>query len=82
MKKDIHPQYFKKATITCACGSAMTVGSTQESTKVDICSQCHPLYTGKEKLIDKAGRVDKFRAKVAKAASGVAKPTKTRKKAS
>jgi len=77
MKKDIHPKYFDKAKITCACGNVIEVGSTTESIKVDICSQCHPFYTGKQKLIDKAGRVEKFQAKVAKAAS--VKPKKNTK---
>lgn len=67
MKKDIHPPYFEKAKITCACGNVIEVGSTLEASKVDICSACHPFYTGREKLIDKAGRVEKFQAKVAKA---------------
>lgn len=67
MKKDIHPAYFPKAKITCACGNVVEVGSTEESMKVDICAKCHPFYTGKEKLIDKAGRVEKFQAKVKKA---------------
>ncbi|MDD5605907.1 MAG: 50S ribosomal protein L31 [Patescibacteria group bacterium] len=67
MKKDIHPQYFEKAKITCACGNVIEVGSTLESSKVDICSACHPFYTGREKMLDKAGRVEKFKAKVEKA---------------
>lgn len=77
MKKDIHPEYFKKAKITCACGNEIEVGSTTETIKVDICSECHPFYTGKQKLIDKAGRVEKFQAKMAKAES--VKPKKTKK---
>ena len=61
MKKDIHPQYFPEAKATCACGNTFTVGSTKPELNVEICSACHPFYTGKEKLIDTAGRVDRFR---------------------
>jgi len=64
MKKDIHPKYYNNAKITCACGATFSVGSTEPEIHVEICSQCHPFYTGKEKLIDTAGRVDKFRARV------------------
>lgn len=66
MKKDIHPQYFPKAKVTCACGNAFTVGATKETLEVEVCSSCHPFYTGKEKLMDKVGRVQKFRARLAK----------------
>lgn len=64
MKKDIHPKYYSDAKITCACGAEFKVGSTMEKIHVEICSQCHPFYTGKEKLLDTAGRVDKFRARM------------------
>jgi len=64
MKKDTHPQYFENAKVTCACGASFTVGSTQENIHVEICSKCHPFFTGKEKLMDTAGRVDKFKAKI------------------
>jgi large subunit ribosomal protein L31 len=66
MKKDIHPKYFPRATVRCACGNVMTVGSTKESSEVEICSKCHPFYTGKEKITDVAGRVEKFRKRLAK----------------
>ncbi len=76
MKKDIHPKYWEKAKIQCACGNFIEAGSATENIKVEICSACHPLFTGKQKLIDKAGRVEKFKARLAKA-----KPkTKTTKK--
>ncbi len=68
MKKDIHPKYFPKAKIACACGNVLEVGSTTETMRVDICAKCHPFYTGKQKLIDKAGRVEKFKERIAKAA--------------
>lgn len=61
MKKDIHPSYFADAKIICACGNVMTTGSTVKEIQVEICSACHPFYTGKEKLVDTAGRVDRFK---------------------
>lgn len=61
MKKDIHPQYYPNAVITCACGNTFHVGATQPKYDVEICSHCHPFYTGKEKVIDTAGRVERFR---------------------
>ncbi|MDP2820961.1 MAG: 50S ribosomal protein L31 [bacterium] len=65
MKKDIHPKYFPKSTIRCACGAVFIVGSTKELMETEICSQCHPFYTGKEKIIDKMGKVEKFKKKLA-----------------
>jgi len=67
MKKDIHPQYFPQAVIKCACGNKIIAGSTKEKMEVEICSNCHPFFTGKKKLIDTAGRVEKFKARRAKA---------------
>ncbi|HOX40705.1 MAG TPA: 50S ribosomal protein L31 [bacterium] len=64
MKTDIHPIYHSNTTITCACGATYSVGSTQENIHVEICSNCHPFYTGKQKLVDTAGRVDKYRARM------------------
>jgi len=66
MKKDIHPKYFEKAKVKCACGNTFTVGSTQEFTEVEICSACHPFYTGKEKIVDTLGRVEKFKKRLEK----------------
>lgn len=60
MKKDIHPKYFPQAKVSCACGQTFTVGSTMPEIQVEICSACHPFYTGKQKLLDTAKRVDKF----------------------
>ncbi|MDQ7815201.1 MAG: 50S ribosomal protein L31 [Patescibacteria group bacterium] len=60
MKAAIHPKYFPKAKIVCACGNEMIVGSTIEEIHVELCSKCHPFYTGKQKLIDTARRVEKF----------------------
>lgn len=65
MKKDIHGEYFDDAVITCACGAKYTVGSTQKEINVEICSACHPFYTGQDKVLDTAGRVDRFKKKVA-----------------
>ncbi len=62
MKNGIHPEY-KDATITCACGAVVTTRSTAGDYSVDICSSCHPFYTGKQKLVDSAGRVERFRRK-------------------
>lgn len=67
MKKDIHPKYYDKAKVTCSCGNAFEVGSTEKEIKVEVCSNCHPFYTGTAKFIDTAGRVDKFKARVQKA---------------
>ena len=61
MKKDVHPTYYK-TLVTCACGNSFETGSTEETLKVEICSQCHPFFTGKQNLIDTAGRVDRFKS--------------------
>lgn len=66
MKKDIHPKYYPQAKVICACGNTFTVGSTAEVINVEICSACHPFYTGKQKLMDTARRVDKFQKRSAK----------------
>jgi len=68
VKTDIHPQYYKDAKVTCSCGNSFTVGSTQKEIHVEICSACHPFFTGNEKIIDTAGRVEKFKARRAAAA--------------
>ena len=65
MKSDIHPKY-KQTKITCACGNVVEVGSTKTDIRVEICSQCHPFFTGKQKLIDTAGRIERFRKKYEK----------------
>jgi large subunit ribosomal protein L31 len=62
MRKGIHPDY-KQTTATCACGQTFEVGSTRENIKVEICSACHPFFTGKQKLVDTAGRIDRFKKK-------------------
>ncbi|MBQ8966435.1 50S ribosomal protein L31 [Ruminococcus sp.] len=60
MRKDIHPKYVE-TTITCACGNVINTRSTKENIKVEICSKCHPFFTGKQKLVDSGGRVDRFK---------------------
>lgn len=65
MKADIHPKYAE-TTIKCACGNTFNVGSTKKEISVEICSQCHPFFTGKQKLVDTAGRIERFRKKYAK----------------
>lgn len=67
MKADIHPTYHPKAKASCACGNTFSVGSTRESLSASICSNCHPFYTGKDKLVDTQGRVDRFKKRLAKA---------------
>ena len=79
MKKDLHPEYFPEAKIICACGNSFVTGATQEEIRVEICAKCHPFYTGEEKLIDTAGRVEKFKSRRAAAAKEV-KPKKVRVK--
>lgn len=69
MKKDIHPTYYKKVAVTCSCGNTFETGSTQKALHVEVCSACHPFYTGKSKLVDAAGRVDKFRQKLHQAST-------------
>ncbi len=65
MKADIHPKYGR-TTVTCACGAEFETGSTKENIRIEICSQCHPFFTGKQKLVDTAGRIERFRKKYAK----------------
>jgi len=62
MKKDIHPEY-QEAIVTCACGNTFKTRSTKKEIRVEICSQCHPFFTGKQKLVDSAGRIEKFKKK-------------------
>ena len=74
MKKAIHPKYNPATVVSCACGASFTVGSTMDAISVEICSQCHPFYTGNEKVLDIAGRVDRFKKRAAVATK--AKATK------
>lgn len=68
MKEKIHPKYVE-CKVTCGCGETFTTRATQDTMRVEICSKCHPYYTGKQKLVDTAGRVEKFRQRYAKAAN-------------
>lgn len=61
MKKEIHPKYYPEAKITCACGNVIKTGSTVENMSIEVCSACHPFYTGKKKTLDTTGRVDRFK---------------------
>jgi large subunit ribosomal protein L31 len=81
MKSDLHPTYFPKAQIVCACGAAFTVGATKEKIEVDICSHCHPFYTGESKLIDTTGRVERFKTRRAKATEPKEKKVRAKKPA-
>ena len=61
MKEKIHPKYYPDAKVTCACGNTFTTGSTRKELKVEVCSQCHPFYTGQQRVMDKAGQVERFK---------------------
>ena len=79
MKTETHPTYFPDAKVSCVCGNTFAVGSTKEKTEVEICSNCHPFYTGNEKILDAAGRVEKFKARAASAKTMAAKRAKANK---
>ena len=81
MKKEIHPEYYPDAKVICACGATHTIGSTKKEIHVEICAACHPFYTGLEKVLDTAGRVERFQAKRKAAADTPKLPTKREKKA-
>jgi len=66
MQKDIHPKYFPKANVKCACGKSFVVGSTKEFIETEVCFQCHPFYTKQENVIDTLGRVQKFKERLSK----------------
>ena len=81
MKAIIHPKWFKDAKVTCACGNTFTVGATTEEVRVDVCSKCHPFYTGQMKFLDTAGRVEKFKTKMTgKSTKNVSKADKRKLK--
>lgn len=66
MKKNIHPQYYKDSKTRCACGAVFNIPSTKKEMETEICSQCHPFYTGKSKIIDATGQVEKFKKRMEK----------------
>ena len=78
MKNEIHPKYYDDATVKCACGNSWKTGSTMPEISVEICDKCHPFYTGKEKLVDTRGRVDKFKKRAGKSEEAI-KASKTKK---
>jgi len=78
MKEGIHPKYFE-TTATCACGAVYQIGSTKQNLRIDICSACHPLFTGKQKLMDIEGRVQKFKKKYANVTPAKKKAVKKKK---
>lgn len=80
MKTDLHPPYHQKVTVTCACGNTFVTGSTVETLEVEVCANCHPFYTGKQKLVDTTGRVDRFRKRLGEVKPRIAKPKKASKK--
>ena len=63
MKEKIHPKYFIDANVTCSCGNTFTTGSTRQTLRVELCNKCHPFFTGEQKIIDTAGRVERFNKK-------------------
>jgi large subunit ribosomal protein L31 len=82
MKKDIHPSYHNDTKVSCACGNSFTTGSTLKEIKIEICGACHPFFTGKQKLVDTAQRIERFQAKSAKKDSLTHVKGKTAKRAS
>ena len=78
MKKDIHPKYYPEAQVSCVCGHHFKVGSTMPEIKIEVCSHCHPFFTGKQKLLDTARRVEKFEERSAK--KNITKISKTIKR--
>ncbi len=63
MREKIHPKYYPEAKVTCSCGNTFTTGYTRESLRVELCSKCHPFFTGEQKIVDTAGRVERFKRK-------------------
>lgn len=80
MKTNTHPTWYHDAQVTCACGNSFTTGSTQKILEVDICDECHPFFTGEMKFVDRQGRVDKFKKKMAAAQAKKAAKAKSQKK--
>ena len=79
MKAKIHPTWYSEAKVSCACGNIFTLGAAVPAINVEVCSACHPFYTGQMKLLDTAGRVDAFRAKMAGAGKAILSKTEKRK---
>lgn len=79
MKAQIHPKWFEEAAVTCVCGNKFTMGATMPEIAVEVCSNCHPFYTGQMKFLDAAGRVDAFRARMQKTSDKKVSKTEKRK---
>ena len=79
MRANIHPKWFPESKVTCACGNSFTVGATMPEIQVEVCSNCHPFYTGKMKYVDTEGRVDAFRARQKKAKTRVLSKSEKRR---
>jgi large subunit ribosomal protein L31 len=80
MKADIHPKWYPEAKVSCACGNTYTVGATKPEMRLEICSKCHPFYTGEMKFVDTLGRVEKFKQKQKEAASKAGELAEKKKK--
>ena len=80
MKQTIHPKWYPQATVSCACGNTFSVGATKPELRVEICSHCHPFFTGEMKFVDTLGRVERFQQKQAKAKVTYAKLVEKKKK--
>lgn len=78
MKKDIHPNYSNDCKVTCSCGNSFTTGSVKDELNTEICSACHPFYSGEHKLVDTAGRLEKYEAKMAKVKAAAELHAKTK----
>lgn len=76
MKQAIHPQYFENAQVICVCGNRFTIGSTQETIHIELCNKCHPFYTGEQRFVDSASRIQKFQQKQTQAAAHQAQRVK------
>jgi len=74
VKKDIHPKYYPEAKVTCACGNSWTTGSTSPEIHTDVCSVCHPFFTGEQRIVDTAGQVERFRRRLARVEEMAAQP--------
>ena len=75
MRKGIHPEYYAEARVTCACGNTWTTGSTRKEIRTDVCSKCHPFYTGEQRIVDTAGQVDRFIRRLQRSQEAAGRPT-------
>lgn len=80
MKKDIHPTYYPDAVVVCACGNTFTVGSTVKIIRTDVCSACHPFFTGEQRIVDTAGQVDRFMKRLQAAEAHASRQKKKKRK--